>query len=759
MISQLIQGYLLRIYDSKYRFCVIWLLASVLLTGWCERADGISKGTPVPRPRPRPTAKTSFRETPEAKTVIASACEKILTGDFGTAGRIVEDASISESKGLEQLAVIIDEYEAIKARRKASKNNAYVEQVDELEEIQQKNRPEDVNDIAGVFVPIIKAAQHADKNEKKALLEEPFVKQMIEKALQAGRRYEAQGDWVNAYANCYYWLKALDEDNAEYKNHADELYEKVKIEMSLKDNSCETSAERHEGIKPEMFLRAVKALDLNYVSIVDYGEMTKKALKRCRLLGQVLAKADDELAYQVDAQKAAKWSAGLDAIQKVPAGSLVTVTKDRFLKVFEEILALNSVTIQIPQEAVVAQFVEAALEALDPYTILIWPWQVRDFEKNITQKFTGIGVQISKATGILKVVSLIPNTPAYSSGLDADDVILAVEGEPTDNMTIYCAVSKITGPKGTKVTLTVKHADSDEVEDITIRRDSIIVPTIRGWQRAQEGKWRYMIEPANDIGYIRITNFTETTAPDMKKILKGLEGRGLNGLIIDLRDNTGGYLSASAAVADMFITEGLIVKSQPRWGISTWEEAHKKGTHPRYPLVVLINERSASASEIVAGALHDPKYKRATIVGQRSYGKGSVQTITQFPGDGSQFRYTMAYYHLPSDQRVKNRYVMEKKGRKDWGIAPDVQVEVKPRTEEYQKMIEVQAANEVLAKTDRNGGSKSLKRYSLAETIEADPQLAIGLLVLKSKMIQVGRVLDLPVTTSADAKTRLSAGS
>ncbi len=166
----------MRIYDSKYRFCVIWLLASVLLTGWCERADGISKGTPAPPPRPRSTVKSVFRETPEAKTVIASACEKILTGDFDAAGRIVEDASVSESKGLEQLAVIIDEYEAIKARREVSRNNAHAEQVNELQEIQQKNRPEDVNDIAGAFVPIIKAAQHADKKREKGPARRAFCK-------------------------------------------------------------------------------------------------------------------------------------------------------------------------------------------------------------------------------------------------------------------------------------------------------------------------------------------------------------------------------------------------------------------------------------------------------------------------------------------------------------------------------------------------------------------------------------------------------
>lgn len=750
----------MRIYDSKHRLRIILLLVVVLLAGRYQRAGAVSKGIPTPKsiPQRQLPAKAAGPVSKAAKVITAS-CEKIAAGSFEGAREVLEASDIPQSIGIVQLGMIVAEYEAIEAGRKASRNDMYTKQIDELEKLQQKSRPEDVNDISQVFLAIIKASDNIKESEKSTLLEEPFVKQTIEKALRRGREYEAVGEWINSYANCYSWLRALEPDNTTYKEHAEELIEKIKIELSLKDNSCDTSTERHEGVKSKMFLRAVKALDFNYVSIVDYGEMTKKALKQCQLLGEVLAKTDDDekLAYQADAQKVARWSIGIDGIQRELTGSFAVVTRDRFLKVFDEILALNSITIEIPQEVVIVQFSEAAFGALDPYTSLVWPWQVRDFEKNMTQKFPGIGIQISKATGILKVVSLIPNTPAYSSGLDADDVILAVDGEPTDDMSIQCAVSKITGPRGTPVTLTIRHADSEKTEDVVIVRDSIVVSTVRGWQRIKGGQWRYMIDPANDVGYVRITNFTETTAPDMEIILNGLERRGLKGLIVDLRDNTGGYLSAAAAVADMFVGEGLIVKSQPRWGISTYEAAHKKGTHPEYPLVVLINQHSASASEIVAGALQDAKYKRATLVGQRTYGKGSVQTITQFPGDGSQFKYTMAYYHLPSDQRVKNRYIVEKKGRKDWGIAPDV--EVKLRTDEHRKVNEVHGANEVLARTDRNGVSKSVKRYSQAETLDADPQLATGLLVLKAKMIQVGHVLEFGEATGTSARAQLPGDS
>ena len=155
------------------------------------------------------------------------------------------------------------------------------------------------------------------------------------------------------------------------------------------------------------------------------------------------------------------------------------------------------------------------------------------------------------------------------------------------------------------------------------------------------------MDPNCHIGYVRVTNFSATTASDLDGILTMLESHGMRALILDLRYNFGGYLQSAAEVTDMFVDRGIMVSMQPRVGLPTWEAAHKKGTHPDYPLVILINSASASAAEIVAGALADKAYCRATLVGQQSYGKGSVQTITGYPGGGAQLKYTMAYYHLP----------------------------------------------------------------------------------------------------------------
>jgi carboxyl-terminal processing protease len=242
-----------------------------------------------------------------------------------------------------------------------------------------------------------------------------------------------------------------------------------------------------------------------------------------------------------------------------------------------------------------------------------------------------------------------------------------------------------------------------------------------------------MLDEQNRIGYIRITNFSEKTDNDLEVALKQLESQGLKGLIIDLRFDSGGYLETAINVVDKFVEKGLIVRTQPRFGSASWATAKAKTTHRNYPLVILINGGSASASEIMAGALQDSVHKRAVLVGTRSYGKGSVQTVVTIPG-GAQLKYTMAYYHLPSGQRVEGRTEMEKAGRKDWGVSPDVEVEM--TSEELKKMIDVQRDNDVLVKAGHKDGDASLKKSSLEEMLAADPQLAVAELIIKAKLIE-----------------------
>jgi carboxyl-terminal processing protease len=273
----------------------------------------------------------------------------------------------------------------------------------------------------------------------------------------------------------------------------------------------------------------------------------------------------------------------------------------------------------------------------------------------------------------------------------------------------------------------------------------IEVPSVLGDARKADDTWDYMYDHDKKIGYVRITSFSSETAADLETTLNQLEGEGLRGLIMDLRFNTGGLLDSAVNIVDKFVREGLIVRTQPKANmIPAFEHAHARGTHPDYPLVILQNSGSASASEIVAGALADPKHERATLVGTRTHGKGSVQGITYYPGGGSQLKYTMAYYHLPSGQRVKSRDEVEKEGRKDWGVGPDVTVDL--NSDELRQMLEAQRKNDVLAQTHREGEKTApAARRTVAETLRSDPQMAVGLLVARTKLIEAG-ALDTPTS-------------
>jgi len=703
--------------------------------------------------------------------VIERLCSNICKGDFVAARGLLEKHGKLKSATIAQLANIVSEYEAIEQRRQSSQEAAYAEKLAELEkfrvapdtnDVNDPNNMNDPNNISKVLLVIAKAAEFADKAQKGELLSEPFVKQVFQKAIDKAAEFESKGKWLDAYINCYYWLKTIDANNEAYSDYADQLYEKANIVASFQDSPCETRKERYEGMKKKMFVRAINALGSNYVSsIIDYLQMATKAIRRCELLAEVMNRAPGLVSRDPNEPRATRgemraWSAGLATLLNEVSRSPTGVSKDEFIDVFEKVMALNSSCVKreadsenekrdtlLPNGVLIAQFAEAALSALDDYTVMVWPKQMQDFEEMMTNEFTGIGIRITKEKGLLTVASLLPDTPAYHSGLDAGDLIEKVDGVETKGMSLTCAKKEITGPKGTNVMLTIRRPGGEHTRNISITRAKITVPTIRGWQRSEAGRWLYMIDDANRIGYVRITSFSDRTAADLEKVLDKLEAEGLKGLILDLRFNSGGLLSSATEVTDKFLSEGLIVSTRPRrnW---TFLWAKKKDTHPDYPLVVLINSSSASASEIVAGALQDPKYKRAILVGERTHGKGSVQGITSYPKGGAQLKYTMAYYHLPSGQRVESQDVMKNRGRDDWGIGPDIEVQL--RSNELTKMGEVQWDNLVLARAGHDSEAKPLKKHTVEETLATDPQLAVGVLIVKSKLIEADSLVSVAST-------------
>jgi len=759
------------------------------LDNWC--------GAEVPESPSSPPRRTC----PERSRGVETVCQLIYQGKFDAAAELIKQTYKDDPNELsppvaDQLLEIIDKYQALSQQRQSGRLAAYRSAIDELAKLEKLRAAvpqgtlsadtnsvsnagfpqggvpaaisdaNDANDITEVLSVIAKASELANAEQRTELFSAPFVKQIFQKVIDKAAEFELQGKWLDAYTSCYAWLQVIDPNNKAYSDYAEELLDKASIVAAFADSPCETRQERFQGIEKEMFIRAIDALNVHYVSDIDYSQMASEAIRRCELLAEVLEKfeirpprllVEDKSGGEIpvegegsfsppDANELAAWSAALttvlDEVESTlsePAG----FDKDKFIEVFQRVLALNSVTVQLPRAALIAQFAEAALSALDPYTVMVWPRQVQDFEKMMTNEFTGIGIEISKPKGLLTVSSLLPDTPAYKSGLDAEDVIVAVDGVETKDMSLICAVHKITGSEGTKVMLTVKRPGEENARDITLTRAKITVPSIRGWQRTETGEWLYMIDqpnktcpqPSAGIGYVRLTSFSADTSSGLEKVLNQLEQEGLKGLILDLRFNSGGLLESAVEVADKFLEEDLIVRTQPGFGRTpTYKPAHKKGTHPNYPLVVLINSSSASGSEIVAGALADKVHQRAVLVGERTHGKGSVQGITLYPGGGAELKYTLAYYHLPSGQRVKSREAVEKQGGTDWGVGPDVQIEL--TSDELRKTLSVQRDNDVLVQADRHEGRESPKKHTIEETLAADPQLAVAVLVVKTKLIQ-----------------------
>ena len=292
--------------------------------------------------------------------------------------------------------------------------------------------------------------------------------------------------------------------------------------------------------------------------------------------------------------------------------------------------------------------IKGMLNSLDPHSSYMSPEAFKELQIETKGSFSGIGIEISMKDHVLTVVSPIDGTPAFKKGLKAGDKIIKIGDEFTKDMTLMEAVKLLRGIKGTDVTISIHRKGWTKLKEITITRDNIPLISVKG----------KMLEPG--YAYIRIRSFQATTIKDFKKAMAKLIKAGeIKGLILDLRNNPGGLLDQAVKISDVFLDKGLIVYTKSRRkGNNLSFSAHKGGRKYAFPIVVLINEGSASAAEIVAGALQD--HKRALILGAQSFGKGSVQTIHPMP-NGAGLRLTTARYYTPNGRSIQAT-----------GITPDI---------------------------------------------------------------------------------------
>ncbi len=366
--------------------------------------------------------------------------------------------------------------------------------------------------------------------------------------------------------------------------------------------------------------------------------------------------------------------------------------------------------------------IKGMLEGLDPHSTFMTPEEYKDMQETTSGEFSGVGIEISLENGQVIVVSPIEDTPAFRAGLLPGDIILSIDDEPTQELTLQEVVSKIRGTKGTKVKLTIVHQNSNMPETVSITRDAIPLISVKAKELEEGYHW------------LRITRFSERTTDELHEAIENAGEKSMKGVILDMRNNPGGLVDEAVGVADTFLSSGNIVSIRGRENYSLREyKSKKQSTDVNVPVVVLVNAGSASASEIVAGALRD--HKRALILGEKTFGKGSVQNIIPL-SDGSGLKLTVALYYTPDGKSIQAE-----------GITPDLEIPFEPvekdeaqtpkflREKDLSRHLGSSKDKDKDKEKDEDKGEdkdKSKKDDDVAEQLAKDNQLRMALQFVKN---------------------------
>lgn len=382
------------------------------------------------------------------------------------------------------------------------------------------------------------------------------------------------------------------------------------------------------------------------------------------------------------------------------------------IKTFTETLSIikQNYVEEIDEKDLINGAIKGMLNQLDPHSSFMPPEAFKEMQIDTKGEFSGLGIQISMKDKMLTVIAPIEDTPAYKAGIKAGDTIIKIGGESTKDITLQDAVDKLRGPKGTSVTITILREGWDKPKDFTIVREVIQIKSVK--YKALENK----------IGYVKLTQFQQRTNEDLENALAALEKDKINSLILDLRNNPGGLLNGAVEVTSQFLPETkLVVYIKGRSGEQQdFNTVNAKNTD--YPMIVLVNEGSASASEIVAGALQD--WGRAVILGTQTFGKGSVQTVIPL-SDGSALRLTTARYYTPKGRSIQTT-----------GITPDIIV--KPEVKENGQAHPVIREKDLKQHLKNDAAKeKEIEEKPETEVSEAPPEIS------DANDVQLRRAIDL----------------
>jgi len=545
--------------------------------------------------------------------------------------------------------------------------------------------------------------------DRAELMAQDRIRNLITLAVETARAAESRGDWLMAN-ELYYRLNLIFDEDRTYqadldrqtlrlsmvRMYAPERFWTMRNDRRLAEGlsalppynpTADSWKDKTSGVDWTKVLRSLNYAAERYVERDRVGmrEMIAGGLDGVFTLA-TLGDMRSVFPGLTDDTRRAMFEEYLGKQAEAVAQSKGRLTGDDLSNVLLALMKANRETVAIDEGALLHEFGNGAMARLDPFSAIIWPDELKTFQRQTQGRFVGVGIQIQlDELQNIKITTPLDGTPAQRAGIRSNDLIKKVDGVSTAGFSLDQAVSIITGAPGQTVVLTVERKVGEEVRqlDVPIVRANIDVKTVKGWARTGPGDrdWDYFIDRAHGIGYVRLTQFTDTTTSDFDAAIRAMREQGLRGLILDLRYNPGGLLDQAVSIASRFVSQGLIVTTETA-GQVTVDKQSAQATRNRIseiPVVVLINEGSASASEIVAGAVQDhAKEGRldAIVVGKRSYGKGSVQNVWQLFNDAA-LKVTTQYYRLPGGRLIdKNRHLVS-----DWGVTPDLVVDRLPSQE------------------------------------------------------------------------------
>ncbi len=608
-----------------------------------------------------------------------------------------------------------------------------------------------------------------------------WVKDLKQAATQHADKFRREHEWRDGHA-VYYSLSIIFENDDDIEKGRRECLEHARLDEIYKEREDRDWKESLEGITKSTIEEALWRIDQKYVEEANFKSLTAAGFAELLLLAE-----SPTLGEQFEGLKGER---GEDYVNRLSNRYAQIQKRDSLtyreaLQHFRRALKINRQTAQLPEAMIIKEYTSAALEELDEFSSMIWPSDFREFEKHTRGDFVGVGIQIrNKYNPELKdneilVVSPLDDAPAYRAGILAEDIITDVNGESLLGVPVSKAVSKITGPLGTNVTLTIRREnaeDKSEKFDVVLKRELVKIQSVKSHNRRSddEEQWDFMLDQELGVGYFRVVAFQENTVEQLRLALSDATNNGMKGLILDLRFNPGGLLKSAVEMSELFLdrkdrvvsTKGL---RSPEWVVT----AEGNGEFKDIPLIVLINESSASASEIVSGAIRD--HQRGLILGERSFGKFSVQNLIQLAHSEAHLKLTTARYYLPSGKSLHRE-----KGAKTWGVEPDITVSLAPK--ELSKVLFMRRDSDVLgavktsaeeeikeavkprdddkkdsdeSKDENDDDEKDDDETDVNNRPRRDPQLDTALLVMRlhllnNQMTQMADMTPTPIKSNVD---------